>query len=73
VTLAKRVNAGYGQGLALLRELESHGQIRRAGARRTSLWRLVSEEELIADDSASRLLADPRPPMRNARSSSRPG
>jgi hypothetical protein len=52
VTLAKRVNAGYGQVLALLRELESDGQIRRAGARRTSLWRLVSEEELIAERAA---------------------
>jgi hypothetical protein len=50
--IAKRSNAAYGQVLELLRALESAGTIRRTGTRRTSLWRLISDEEWIAERAA---------------------
>jgi hypothetical protein len=52
VTISKRSNAGYSQVLGLLRELESSGQVRRSGTRRTSLWRVVTDEERIAERAA---------------------
>jgi|SRR5579875_1763721 len=52
VTLAKRADAGYGQVLEQLRALEQAGRVRRTGERRTSLWRLVTEDELIAERAA---------------------
>jgi hypothetical protein len=51
-TIAKRSNVAYGQVLELLRALESAGKIRRTGTRRTSLWRLISDEEWIAERAA---------------------
>jgi transposase len=50
--LSKRVEAGYAQVLELLRRLEREGEVRRTGARRTSLWRLVTDEERIAERAA---------------------
>lgn len=50
--IAKQSNAGYDQVLTLLRELERAGQVRRTGSRRTSLWRLISDEERIAERAA---------------------
>ncbi len=52
VTISKRSNAGYNQVLGLLRQLEGTGQVRRSGTRRTSLWRLVTDEERIAERAA---------------------
>lgn len=52
ITISKRSNAGYTQVLALLRELEGTGQVRRSGTRRTSLWRVVTDEERIAERAA---------------------
>jgi hypothetical protein len=52
ITISKRSNAGYSQVLGLLRELEGTGQVRRSGTRRTSLWRLVTDEERIAERAA---------------------
>jgi hypothetical protein len=52
VTIAKRAGAGYAQVLALLRDLEQTGQVRRSGTRRTSLWRFVTDEERIAERTA---------------------
>ncbi len=51
-TIAKRSNARYAQVLDLLRELERSGQVRRFGDRRTSRWRLISDEERIAERAA---------------------
>jgi hypothetical protein len=51
-TIAKRSNAGYTQVLDLLRDMEKNGQIRRTGSRRTSLWRLITDEERIAERTA---------------------
>jgi hypothetical protein len=52
ITISKRSNAGYSQVLGLLRDLEGTGQVRRSGTRRTSLWRLVTDEERIAERAA---------------------
>jgi len=50
--VAERADAGYGRVLALLHELEAAGRVRRTGARRSTLWRLVSDEERIAQRAA---------------------
>jgi hypothetical protein len=52
ITIAKRSNAGYNQVLGLLRDLERTGRVRRSGTRRTSLWRLITDEERIAERTA---------------------
>jgi hypothetical protein len=52
VTISKRANAGYDQVRDLLRDLESTGQVRRTGSRRTSLWRLITDEDRIAERAA---------------------
>jgi hypothetical protein len=52
ITISKRSNAGYNQVLNLLRELEGSGQVRRFGTRRTSRWRVVTDEERIAERAA---------------------
>jgi hypothetical protein len=52
VTISKLANAGYNQVLGLLRELEAAGKVRRTGTRRTSLWRLIDDEEWIAQRTA---------------------
>jgi predicted Rossmann fold nucleotide-binding protein DprA/Smf involved in DNA uptake len=51
-TIAKRSNARYAQVFDLLRELERSGRVRRLGDRRTSRWRLISDEERIAERTA---------------------
>jgi hypothetical protein len=50
--LAEKAGAGYSSTLALLRELEAAGQVRRSGARRTTVWRLITDEERIAQRAA---------------------
>ncbi|MHB8691424.1 MAG: hypothetical protein ACYDHH_09280 [Solirubrobacteraceae bacterium] len=52
VAIAKAASAGYNQVLELLRELERAGTIKRTGTRRTSLWRLITDEERIAERAA---------------------
>ncbi len=50
--IAQRTDAGYHRVLALLRELEASGQVRRAGTRRSTLWRTITDEERIAERAA---------------------
>ncbi len=50
--LAERVGAGYARVLALLRQLETAGQVRRTGTRRSTLWHLVTDEERITQRAA---------------------
>ena len=50
--IARQVGAGYNRTLKLLRELEASGQVRRAGSRRSTVWRLITEEEQIAQRAA---------------------
>jgi hypothetical protein len=52
ITISKRSNASYNQVLELLRTLDGAGQVRRTGTRRTSRWRLVTDEERIAERAA---------------------
>jgi hypothetical protein len=49
ISLARRANAGYNQVRDLLRDLESAGQVRRTGSRQTSLWRLITDEDRVAE------------------------
>jgi hypothetical protein len=46
--IAEHAGAGYSRVLALLRELESAGTVRRTGSRRSTRWLLVSDEDRIA-------------------------
>jgi hypothetical protein len=50
--VAERLGAPYGRVLELLRKLEGAGQVRRTGARRSTLWRLITDEERIAQRAA---------------------
>ena len=50
--IAQQVGAGYDRTLKLLRELEAAGQVRRSGSRRSTVWRLITEEEQIAERAA---------------------
>ena len=50
--IAEEANADYAATLTLLRELEASGQVRREGARRSTAWRLITDEDRIAQRAA---------------------
>lgn len=50
--IARQANARGGQVRDLLRELQSAGRVRQIGARSTSRWRLITDEERIAERAA---------------------
>jgi hypothetical protein len=50
--IAKQAGAGYARTLKLLHELEAAGQVRRSGARRSTVWQLITDEERIAERAA---------------------
>jgi hypothetical protein len=50
--IADSVGGGYQPTLKRLRELESAGRVRRLGTRRSTRWRLVTDEERIAERTA---------------------
>lgn len=50
--LAKQAAADRDQVLALLRELEAAGRVRRTGQRRATRWHLVTEEDWIRERAA---------------------
>ncbi|MGA2014339.1 MAG: hypothetical protein ABSH51_27945 [Solirubrobacteraceae bacterium] len=50
--IAEQAGASYNRVLALLRELESSGTIRRTGSRRSTLWLLITDEDRIAQRAA---------------------
>ena len=50
--IAKQAGAGYSRTLKLLHELEAAGQVRRSGARRSTVWQLITDEERIAQRAA---------------------
>jgi hypothetical protein len=59
--IAKQADAGYAPTLRLLHELEAAGQVRRSGSRRSTVWRLITGEERIAQRAAGpgqRIVAD---------------
>lgn len=46
--IANRAGASYNRVLALLRELERSGKVRRTGSRRSTLWLPITDEDRIA-------------------------
>ena len=50
--IAEQAGGGYNPTLKLLRKLEEAGQVRRSGSRRSTMWRLVSDEERTAEREA---------------------
>ena len=50
--LAERTNGSRDQVLALLRELESAGRIRRTGQRRSTRWHAITDEDRIRERAA---------------------
>lgn len=50
--IAERSNASYNQVLELLREREQAGDVKRTGTRRSTVWRLITDEERIAARAA---------------------
>jgi hypothetical protein len=52
VAIAKQASARDAQVRGLLRELESAGRVRRTGAGRARRWRLITDEERIAERAA---------------------
>ncbi len=50
--IARQAGAGYARTLKLPHELEAAGQIRRSGARRSTVWQLITDEERIAERAA---------------------
>ena len=50
--IAERAGAGDNATLKLLHELEAAGQVRRSGSRRSTVWRLITDEERVAQLAA---------------------
>ncbi|MGZ6589514.1 MAG: hypothetical protein ACXVHX_35265 [Solirubrobacteraceae bacterium] len=50
--IAEQAGAGYTAILKLLHELEAAGEVRRSGSRRSTAWRLITDEERIAERAA---------------------
>jgi hypothetical protein len=71
--IAGQATANYAATLSLLRELEVSGQVRREGAPRTTAWRLITDEDRIAQRVAE--LERPTAPSgtRQARAPEHPG
>jgi hypothetical protein len=60
--IAKQASARDTQVRVLLRELESTGRVRRTGAGRASRWRLITDEDRIAQRTAElEALSTPKP------------
>jgi transposase len=50
--IAERAGVGNSRVLALLRELEASGKVRRTGSRRSTAWLLITDEDRIAQRAA---------------------
>jgi hypothetical protein len=50
--IATQTGAAYSRILKLLRELEAAGQVGRSGSRRSTVWRLITDEERITERAA---------------------
>ncbi|MGA2925750.1 MAG: hypothetical protein ABSG43_07105 [Solirubrobacteraceae bacterium] len=50
--LAQRANANRDQVLALLRDMEKTGRVRRSGQRRGTRWHAISDDERVAQRAA---------------------
>jgi hypothetical protein len=66
--IAERDGVGYSRVLALLRELEASGKVRRTGTRRSTLWLGITDEDRIAQRAAElQRLVGARPDDRSQR------
>ena len=67
--IAEQAGAGYTAILKLLHELEAAGEVRRSGSRRTTVWRLITDEERIAERAAELERRRSTPTQRRRRAS----
>ena len=67
--IAEQAGAGYTAILKLLHELEAAGEVRRSGSRRSTAWRLVTDEERIAERAAELERRRSTPTQRRRRAS----
>ena len=69
--IAEQAGAGYNPTLKPLHQLEAAGQVRRSGSRRSTVWRLITDEERIAEraDELERRRSIPSQVRRRARTS----
>ena len=65
--IAEQTGAGYNQTLKLLRELEAAAHVRRSGSRRSTIWRLITDEDRIAERAAELERRRSRPSQRRGR------
>ena len=69
--IAEQAGAGYTAILKRLHELEAAGEVRRSGSRRTTVWRLITDEERIAERAAELERRRSTPTQRRRRASAR--
>jgi hypothetical protein len=50
--IAEQTHTAYDLAPKTLRELEASGQVRRDGSRRSTLWRLIADDERVAERAA---------------------
>jgi hypothetical protein len=50
--IAKQIGSPYSRTLKLLHDLQGAGQVRRSGSRRSTVWKLITDEERIATRAA---------------------
>lgn len=65
--IAEQAGASYPATLKLLRELEASGQVRRSGERRSTSWRMITDEDRIAERAAELERAAAAPGRRRGR------
>jgi CTP-dependent riboflavin kinase len=65
--IAKQAGTSYSGTLKLLHELEATGQIRRSGARRSTVWQVITDEERIAQRAAELERISSAPSQRRGR------
>ena len=70
--IAEDAGVGYQATLRLLRELEASGRVRREGSRRSTRWRLVSNEDPVAQ-RRSAVVQDKQAVQSPSRARQRPG
>ena len=68
--IADQAGASYPATLKLLRELEASGQVRRSGERRSTSWRVITDEDRIAERVAELERAATAPSRRRGRARS---
>jgi hypothetical protein len=67
--IAEEAGAGYTAILKLLHELEAAGEVRRSGSRRSTAWRMITDEERIAERAAELERRRSTPTQRRRRAS----